>query len=134
VAVVLRMTFLVVLVALGVALGVIGVLGWRERLARSGRFGVRTPAALRSDAAFRLANRVAGPPVLVAGIVATLGGVAAFGLPTPVPSTVVALIALVGAVLIARAGGIAGDRAAVILPATTAAPAGCAGCACGGCG
>jgi hypothetical protein len=134
VAVVLRIVFLVVLVALGAALVLVGVLGWRERLARSGRLGVRTPAALRSDEAFRLANRVAGLPVLVAGVVAILGGVAAFGLPAPVPSTVVALIALVGAVLVARAGGMAGDRAAVILPARAATPAGCAGCACGGCG
>jgi hypothetical protein len=128
--VLLRIVFLVVLVAFGGALGVVGALGWRERLAPSGRLGVRTPAALRSPEAFRLANRVAGVPVLAAGMVALLGGVAAFA----TDSAVIAAIGLVGAVLIARAGGIAGDRAAVILPAKEAVPAGCAGCACGGCG
>jgi len=82
----LRIVLLLVLFALGVPLGVVGALGWRQRLARGGRLGVRTPAALRSDDAFRLANRVAGLPVLVAGVVAVLGGIAAFGLPNTVGS------------------------------------------------
>jgi uncharacterized membrane protein len=129
--VVARIVFLVVLAALGVALGVVGGLGWRERLPMRGRLGVRTPAALRSAEAFRLANRVAGPPALVAGAVAVLAGVVAFG----TGSVVVAVIGLVGALVLARAGGVAGDRAAVTLPARTAVPpSGCAGCSCGGCG
>jgi len=128
--VVLRIVCLVVLVGLGAPLGVVGLLGWRERLSVRGRLGVRTPAALRSDEAFRLANRVAGLPVLVAGLVAVLAGVVAFG----TGSVVVAVIGLVGALVLARAGGVAGDRAAVTLPAKTAVPPGCAGCACGGCG
>ena len=127
---VLRIVCLVVLVGLGAPLGVVGLLGWRERLSVRGRLGVRTPAALRSDEAFRLANRVAGLPVLVAGLVAVLAGVVAFG----TGGVVVAVIGLVGALVLARAGGVAGDRAAVTLPAKTAVPPGCAGCACGGCG
>ncbi|HEX4705168.1 MAG TPA: SdpI family protein [Pseudonocardiaceae bacterium] len=129
----LRIVLLVVLGALGVPLGVVGVLGWRQRLPRDGRLGVRTAAALRSDEAFRLANRVAGPPVLVSGVVAVLGGVAAFGLPTTAASVVAAVIGLVGAVLIARAGGVIGDRAAGALPVERVVPPQCAGCACGGC-
>ena len=126
----LRIVYLVVLVALGGTLSVVGVLGWREKLSLSGRLGVRTPAASRSPEAFRLANRVAGVPVLAAGVVALLGGIAAFA----TGNAVIAAIGLVGAVVIARAGGIAGDRAAVILPARTAVPAGCACGGCGGCG
>jgi hypothetical protein len=127
----LRIVLLLVLLVLGVPLGVVGTLGWRQRLARGGRLGVRTPAALRSDDAFRLANRVAGPPVLVAGVVAVLGGIAAFGLPNTVGSVVAAGIGLIGAVVIARAGGVVGDRAAGALPKPV--PPQCAGCACGGC-
>ena len=128
---VLRIVCLVVLVGLGVPLFVVGLLGWRERLSVRGGLGIRTPAALRSAEAFRLANRVAGLPVLVAGVVAVLAGVVAFG----TGSVVVAVIGLVGAVALAWAGGLAGDRAAVTLPARTAVPLpGCAGCACGGCG
>jgi hypothetical protein len=127
----LRIVLLLVLLALGVPLGVVGSLGWRQRLVRAGRLGVRTPAAMRSDDAFRLANRVAGLPVLVAGVVAVLGGIAAFGLPSTVASVVAAGIGLVGAVAIARAGGVVGDRAAGALP--TPVPPQCVGCACGGC-
>ena len=136
----LRIVVLLVLLTLGVPLGVVGVLGWRERLARGGRLGVRTPAALRSDEAFRLANRVAGLPVLVAGVVAVLGGIAAFGLPNTVACVVAAGIGLVGAVAIARAGGVVGDRAADALPKPVPAqcssptiPPRCVGRACGGC-
>jgi hypothetical protein len=86
---------------------------------------------MRSDEAFRLANRVAGLPVLVAGVVAVLGGVAAFGLPNTVASVVAAGIGLVGAVAIAGAGGVVGDRAAGALPKPV--PPQCVGCACGGC-
>jgi len=127
----LRIVLLFVLLALGVPLGVVGVLGWRQRLARGGRFGVRTPDAMRSDDAFRLANRVAGPPVLVAGVVAVLGGIAAFWLPNTAAGVVAAGIGLVGAVAIARAGGVVGDRAAGALPKPV--PPRCVGCACGGC-
>jgi uncharacterized membrane protein len=127
----LRIVLLLVLLALGVPLAVVGALGWRQRLARGGRLGVRTPSAMRSDEAFRLANRVAGLPVLVAGVVAVLGGVAAFGLPDTVASVVAAGIGLVGAVAIAGAGGVAGDRAAGALPKPV--PPQCVGCACGGC-
>jgi len=132
VVVLLRIVLLVLLVAFGVPLGVVGVLGWRQRLPRAGRLGVRTPAALRDDESFRLANRVAGLPGVVAGVVAALGGIAAFGLSAPVGTVLVAVIAFVGAVVIARAGGVLGTKAAAALPAPVpAAPAGCAGCLCG---
>lgn len=124
-----RIVPLIVLVALGVALAVVGWLGHRGRLAIGGRLGVRTVGALRSAEAFRLANRVAALPSLVAGLVAVVCGVAAFVMPDLVGTVLCTLIGLVGGLLIARAGGIAGDRAASALP--VARPAACAGCACG---
>ena len=93
----LRIVLLVVLVAYGVPLAVVGALGWRQRLA------IRRPAGraharprLRDAETFRLANRVAGLPSVVAGLVAVLGGVAAFGLPTVTGSVIAAVIGLAG--------------------------------------
>jgi hypothetical protein len=131
----LRIVLLVLLGALGVLLGVVGTLGWREKLSKAGRLGVRTPDAVTTEATFRLANRVAGPPVVVAGVAAVLGAVAAFGLPTTTGTVVAAVIGLVGALLIARAGGVLGTRAAAGLlasqPAEATVPPQCAGCVCG---
>jgi hypothetical protein len=127
----LRIVLLVALAAYGVSLAAVGVLGWRQRLPKAGRLGVRTSAALRDDETFRLANRVAGLPGLVAGVVAVLGGVAAYAVPTTPGAVVAAVIGLAGAVLIARAGGVLGTRAAAALPAPEPAVSACAGCLCG---
>jgi uncharacterized membrane protein len=134
----LRVVLLVVLVGFGTAVGSVGLLGWRGRLTRMSRAGVRTPGALRSDRAFTLANRVAGPPSIVAGLVSIVCGVAALFPPSLLAVIVIAVIGLIGSVLISRAGGVLGDRAARTVPAPEPPPAaaGCAGCACGagGCG
>lgn len=45
------------------------------RLHRDGRAGVRTPAALTSDAAFAVANRTAAPYLVVAAAAATIAAV-----------------------------------------------------------
>lgn len=125
----LRIVLLALLAAYGLPMVWVGVLSWRQRLSMTGRFGVRTPAALRDYRSFQLANRVAGPPEVVAGAVAVLGGLAAFALPTVAGTVVAAVIGLAGATVIARAGGVLGTRAAAALPA----PTGCAGCSCGSC-
>src|SRR5262245_1207162 len=95
----------------GLGIGAVGALGWRERLPRNRFAGVRTPATLRSDAAFRVANKVAGLPVLVAGAVGALSGAVALA-----AGMVVALVGLFGMVAIAVAGGILGHRAAAAVP------------------
>ncbi|WP_137814072.1 SdpI family protein [Gandjariella thermophila] len=123
---------MVVLAVAGLGLAVIGYLGWRARLPRNRFAGVRTPAAMRSDDAFRVANQVAGIPVMVAGLVGVFGGVAAFFLPSA-PATVTALVIVVlGMGGLAVAGGVLGSRAAGAVPEPRAG--GCAGCCCGGCG
>ncbi len=113
----------------GVGIGVVGVLGWLERLPRNRFGGVRTPATLRSDDAFRIANKVAGLPIAVAGLVGVVGGVLGF-----FAGLVVTIVGFVGMVAIAVAGGVLGNRAAEAVPdPAPELPEGCKGCQCGGC-
>jgi hypothetical protein len=119
--------------AAGLGIGVVGVLGWLERLPRNRFFGVRTDATLRGERTFRVANKIAGPPLAVAGVVGIVGG--AVGLAA---GLVIALIGLVGMVAIAIAGGVLGHRAAEAMPDEESTeelelPEGCRGCQCGGC-
>ncbi len=66
---------------LGVLVGWGGFLGWREKLPRSRGAGVRTEATMRSDEAFRVANRVAGLPTMIAGGVGVFSSAAALAMP-----------------------------------------------------
>ncbi len=119
---------------LGVLVGWGGLLGWRERLPRDRGAGVRTSATLRSDEAFRLANKVAGLPTIAAGVVGLLGGAAALAMPSTSGLLTAALVGLVGLFGLLAAGGVLGHRAAQTVPAPPeepAVPAGCTGCACG---
>ncbi|GAB3486949.1 SdpI family protein [Amycolatopsis cihanbeyliensis] len=116
---------------LGVLIGWGGYLGWRERLPTDRSAGVRTSATLRSEEAFRLANKVAGLPTLAGGAVGVLGGVAAFFVPNTVGTVVVAAIGLLGMFGLLVGGGVLGHRAALAVPAPAAPTGGCAGCACG---
>lgn len=117
----------------GVVVATVGVLGFRERLPRNRFGGVRTPATLRDDETFRIGNKVAGLPVAVGGAVGILGGVVAMFM-TGAAAIVVTVLALVGTVAIAAAGGVLGHRAAEAVPEPEPQlPAGCKGCQCGGC-
>ena len=117
----------VVLLAAGGGLVTVGLLGWRRRLPRNRFAGVRTPATLRSDAAFVVANRVAAPPVLAAGAVCAAGGGLALGADGSALMVIVG-VAGAGTVGLLLAGGLLGHRLAATMPP----PAGCAGCACSG--
>lgn len=118
----------VVLLAAGGGLITVGLLGWRQRLPRNRFAGVRTPATLRSDAAFIAANRVAAPPVLAAGAICAAGGGLALGADGSALTVIIA-VAGVGTVGLLLAGGLLGHRVAAAIPAPGA---GCAGCACSG--
>lgn len=119
----------------GLLLAVVGLLATRQRLSRNRFFGVRTTASMRSEEAFRLANRVAGPPTMVAGLVGLLAGIAALVAPGTVASLACAGLGIAGMVGIAIGAGVLGNRAALALPEPKpAVPAGCGGCACGNCG
>ncbi|GAA0507843.1 hypothetical protein GCM10011581_20330 [Saccharopolyspora subtropica] len=122
-----------VLVLGGAALLLLGFRGLRGQLPRNRYVGVRTPAAMRSDDAFELANRVAGPAMLAGGAVAVLAGVSLPMLAAAFSVVMVAVIGLVGAFALMTVGGVMGNRAAEALPAP-APTGGCAGCAGGCCG
>jgi hypothetical protein len=118
----------VVLLGAAAALVTIGLLGWRQRLPRNRFAGIRTPATLRSEAAFSAANRVAAPPVLAAGAVCAVGGALAFGTGGPALLVIVGVVGA-GAIGLLLAGGLLGHRVAAAMPPPAG---GCAGCTCGG--
>lgn len=124
----------VVPVVAGLLIAAVGFLGLTERLPRNRFGGVRTAEAMRSAETFRVANKVAGLPLLVAGLVGVLGGAAGFLMPTTAGTIVAATIGLAGLVVIAIGGGVLGHRAAAAVPEPKPeVPAGCAGCQCGTC-
>ncbi|HJQ45863.1 MAG TPA: SdpI family protein [Amycolatopsis sp.] len=116
-------------VVLGLLVAWGGLLGWREKLPRDRGAGVRTAATLRSDDAFRIANKVAGLPTITAGVIGVFAGVGGLAVPTTAGTVVAAVVGLVGMLALVFAGGLLGHRAALAVPAP--APAGCSGCACG---
>ncbi|MFN2496236.1 MAG: SdpI family protein [Pseudonocardiaceae bacterium] len=118
----------VVLLVASAALLTVGLLGWLRRLPRNRFAGVRTPATLRSDAAFIAANRVAAPPVLAAGAICALGGALALGTGGALLTMIVAVTGA-GTVTLLIAGGLLGHRVATAMPPPTAR---CSGCTCGG--
>lgn len=117
-------------VVLGLLVGWSGVLGWREKLTSRGA-GVRTEATLRSDEAFRVGNKVAGLPTIVAGVVGIFAGVAGMVMPTTGGIVTATVIGVVGIFALVAAGGVLGHKAALAVPEPVAA--GCAGCGCETC-
>ncbi|OLR91042.1 SdpI family protein [Actinokineospora bangkokensis] len=119
----------------GLPLVVVGLLGLTGRLPRNRFGGVRTAATMRSDEAFRVGNKVAGLPTVVAGAVGVLGAVLAWAMPSVGALLTVAVLAFAGLVVITLGAGVLGNRAAEAVPEPAPeVPAGCAGCQCGGCG
>ncbi len=117
--------------ALAVVLLGIGAAGLRGTLAPNRWAGVRTPAAMASDAAFRLANRAAGPGMLSAGTLLAASGAATIGFDGVLRVLAVGMSAL-GALGLVLAGGALGATAAGRTPAPS--PAGATRCAtCPGC-
>ncbi|TNC27253.1 SdpI family protein [Amycolatopsis alkalitolerans] len=118
-------------VVLGLVVAWGGLLGWREKLADRGA-GVRTEATLRSEDAFRIGNKIAGLPTIVAGVVGIFAGVAGLVMPTTAGTITATVVGVVGMFALVVAGGLLGHRAALTVPEPV--PAGCAGCSCGTCG
>jgi len=134
----LTVPFALLLVVLGAAAAVLARGGFAGSLTRKNRMGVHSPAAMASDEAFTLANRVAAPVAGGAAVVAAVSAVLMLFLPLPaVANLVVGLVGLAGSVVLLLVAGVLGDRAArqVPIPArkpSSAGGAGCAGCDCGG--
>lgn len=122
-----------VLILGGAALLLLGFRGLRGSLPLNTYVGVRTPAAMRSEEAFELANRAAGPAMLAAGAIAALAGASMPALASGFSVAMVAVLGLVGAFVLMTLGGVVGNRAAETVPAPAQA-GGCGGCAGGCCG
>ena len=109
--------------------------GWAGTLRRDGRLGIHSPAAVSSDEAFVLANKVAAP---VVGGAATIGLALAVLLPVlPLPTAaavVVAVLALAAVPGLLLAAGAIGETAARTIPVPARRPAATPGAGCGGCG
>ena len=118
----------VVLLVAGAGLLIVGLLGWRRRLPRNRFAGVRTPATLRSEAAFVAANRIAAPPLLGAGAICAAGGAVALGTSGLALGLIVSM-AGVSAFALVLAGGLLGHRVAAAVPARAG---GCGDCTCRG--
>lgn len=131
----LALPLAVVLLAFAVPAGVAGFRGWSGRLDRKGRLGLHTEAALASDEAFALANRVAAPLVIGAGAVGVLCAMLVLALPLGTAGAiVVAVLGLAGVFGQLAAGSRIGDRAARAVPRPARKPGGescCGGCGCG---
>ena len=100
-----------VLLVLG-GLGIIGlaVASWHGRLPRNGLAGVRTPSTMRSDEAFRIANKVAAPLTAAGGAVIAVAGVLAPVVPVRYAGFPIFGGALLG-IALCVAGGVKGVRA-----------------------
>lgn len=128
----LRLILGVLLVLAGVALVSVAVLGARSRLPRNRWAGVRTPATLRSDAAFAVAHEVAAAPLAAAGAVSVAGGAVLLAGATGILGWVVLTVSVVGMFVLLGTAGVAGDRAAAAVAPEAPESAACGG-ACAGC-
>lgn len=117
------------------ALGFAGLTG---KLARQGHFGIKTPDALSSDAAFTHANRVAGAGQLAVGLICAFGAGLGFALAngTGLLLTLISLVAgiyIFGRVCILGAQAVAGSAENNVNDENPAADcgqsAGCGSCA-----
>jgi uncharacterized membrane protein len=89
----------------------LAIRSWQGRLSRNYVAGIRTPATMRSDEAFRTANKVAAPFSLVGGIVIAVIGVLQMIVPVRA-DVVIVLPGVVVAAVVMVVGGIKGVRAA----------------------
>lgn len=127
----------VLFVVLTAASAVMAKRGFAGSLTRKGRLGVHTPAAMASDEAFALANRVAAPVTGGAAVVAGVLAIAVLALPlSTATALVMAVVGLAGTMALLVIAGLLGDRAARQVPIPAAKPGstaggGCSGCACG---
>lgn len=135
VALALQIVLSALLIIGGAIITVTGWRGLRGTLPRNRFAGVRTPAAMSSDEAFGLANRVAAPATMAGGAVTFLVGACLLALRSWTTALVLLIVGLLGAVALTLVGGVLGNRAATALAEQRSAePAGpCAGCPGGGC-
>jgi hypothetical protein len=125
----------VVLLLLAVPSGIAAYRGRIGTLDRAGRLGLHTPAAIASERAFALANRVASPLMAGAAGVGLVCGLLVLLLPIGVAGAVmVAALGLVGLLGQLYAATTLGERAALTVPRPARKPGSDGASCCGGCG
>ncbi|MFC9996535.1 SdpI family protein [Nocardia sp. NPDC127526] len=119
-----------ILFALSAVAVVTGLLGLTGTLPGNRYFGVHSEAALKTEENFKLANRVAAPTTIMAGVLlAASGAVALVG--SGIPGLLIPAVAVVIAVFTLGAGAAAAEKAmAATAPAEDIG--GC-GSSCGAC-
>lgn len=118
----------VVLLLAAATLAAVAIASLREVLPRNRWAGVRTPASLASDDAFRTANKVAALPVLTGAVFLVVGAVAALGLDGALQPTAVLMCVLATFVTVAAGGTLGSRAAAMVAAAEQCAPQRCASC------
>ncbi len=118
---------LFVLAAVAVVTGVLGLIG---ALPRNRFFGVHTEEALRTPEAFRVANRVAAPTSVGAGVLLAAGAVGALAAPVVVGIVAAVLTAVIALFALGAGANAAGQSVAGSAPAPEI---GDCGHACGAC-
>ena len=89
--------------------------------------GIRTAEALKDEQSFRLANKIAAPTTILAGVLLAGAGLSIYFL-SGLAGSFVAVVAIVTAIVVAGFGAAVGSKSA-----KTKAPVGGCGQACGGC-
>jgi uncharacterized membrane protein len=120
---------LFVLAAVAVVTGVLGLLG---ALPRNRLFGVHTDEALRTPEVFRIANRIAAPTSVGAGVLLAAGGMVAL-LAGAVAGIIAAVLTAVVALFTLGAGADAAAQSIAGLVPAKAPEVGSCGVACGSC-
>lgn len=103
----------ILLVVAALAAILVGSAGLAGRLPENGVVGVRTEQTLSDPLLWRTANRVAGPSLVVAGLIFAGGAGVALAIARPWSYLVVAVVAIAG-LFLAGFGALQGSRAAAI--------------------
>ena len=114
----------VVLLVLAAVWAATGVLGLAGRLKRNRWLGVRAEATMRSEEAFALANRVAGPGQIGAAVILVMGAVLTIGVDSAW-SVTFGVVGLVAGLFVVGLVSALGVRAAQTLPAPDDTGCGC---------
>ena len=105
----------IVIVLAGLLIVWLAIRSWQGRLSRNYVAGVRTPSTMRSDEAFRIANKAAAPFSLVSGLLFVVTGAVAAIVPARTATVVLPTGVVIAGVVIV-VGGVMGVRAARKVP------------------
>lgn len=108
----------IIMVVIGVVMAVIGALGWARKLPANAMIGIRLPATTASDETWEVSHVVAGPWLVLAGIVPLVVGSLLMAFDTQMPDWTI--LAAYGAMaVLVGVGAVRGVRAANALTGTS---------------